>query len=253
MIIDTNKKSGIYCIENKINGKKYIGKYIGVIKYRISDHISKLNKKKHHNKYLQRAWDKYGKENFNFYVIGIFDKENLNNKEKYYIRKFKTKNIKYGYNLTDGGDGGNANKGRKFSDSHRKNISKSKSGKTISKDNPFFGKKHSEETKLIISNKAKLRYKNLSKKEKKIMEGRLTNRGKSFWTDETYKKLKKYGSEKRILFSKVSEKQAIGILKSNLPYKKISKKYNISMATISRIKNGKRWSNLKERFPELYG
>ena len=49
--------SGIYCIENIITNKKYIGQSIN-IKDRWSKHKSELNHQTHDNDYLQKAWNK---------------------------------------------------------------------------------------------------------------------------------------------------------------------------------------------------
>lgn len=100
------KVSGIYCIENKINHKKYIGKSVN-IKKRWEDHIRDLNRGKHCNKYLQASWDKYGQENFDFYIIEKVSNEKLSEREIYWIDILNTMDDKYGYNLAKGGDGGN--------------------------------------------------------------------------------------------------------------------------------------------------
>lgn len=60
--------SGIYCIENLSNSKKYIGQSVN-ISDRWKKHISELNRGSHHNDYLQKAWNKYGKNEFKFYVL----------------------------------------------------------------------------------------------------------------------------------------------------------------------------------------
>ena len=57
---------GIYKIENKINGKVYIGQSNNIIR-RWEEHISKLNNNSHENKILQYSWNKYGMYNFDFY------------------------------------------------------------------------------------------------------------------------------------------------------------------------------------------
>lgn len=64
---------GIYCIEHKDSGKKYIGSSIN-IESRLSDHLMKLNtpkdrKIRHHNAHLKHAWDKYGEESFIYYIL----------------------------------------------------------------------------------------------------------------------------------------------------------------------------------------
>ena len=82
----------------------------------------------------------------------------------FYIEKYNTK-YPYGYNLTDGGFNNSgvlwpSDRGRKISQSqkgkhkseqHRKNLSKSRLGKYIGPDNPFYGRHHTEECKRILS------------------------------------------------------------------------------------------------------
>lgn len=96
---------GIYKIENKVNGKVYIGQSIDIEK-RWKCHTSYLNSGIHHNKHLQSAWDKYGEENFEFKLVEECDAENLNQKEIYWIDYYDSYINKNGYNLTFGGDGG---------------------------------------------------------------------------------------------------------------------------------------------------
>lgn len=94
--------SGIYCIENIITNKKYIGQSIN-IKDRWSKHKSELNHQTHDNDYLQKAWNKYGENNFKFYIIERCNIKDLDEKEIYYIEYYNTLNRNYGYNLKSGG------------------------------------------------------------------------------------------------------------------------------------------------------
>ena len=57
--MNNNIISGIYCIENGINHKKYIGQSKNIL-YRWKKHISALNSNTHDNSYLQSSWNKYG-------------------------------------------------------------------------------------------------------------------------------------------------------------------------------------------------
>ena len=129
------KESGIYCIENVINNKKYIGKSNNV-RNRIRDHICQLTKNKNDCTYLQNAWNKNGEDNFIFYIVEECQKDVLNEREIFFINYFQSNNKEYGYNLTKGGDG---TSGYKFSEEQ---LSK-KSGK----NHPLFGKNQSIETR----------------------------------------------------------------------------------------------------------
>lgn len=88
-----------------INNKVYIGQAVN-IERRWQEHINELNENKHINKHLQRAFNRYGASNFIFSIVEECSEDKLNDREIYYIAKYKTHNPKYGYNKTYGGDGG---------------------------------------------------------------------------------------------------------------------------------------------------
>lgn len=93
---------GIYTIINIINNKKYIGQSID-IENRFIRHKSELNNNRHINRHLQASWNKYGKDNFKFQIVEECTKEELNKREKYWIKYYDT--YKNGYNMNLGGDG----------------------------------------------------------------------------------------------------------------------------------------------------
>lgn len=95
---------GIYKIQNKVNGKIYIGQSVN-IENRWKQHIRELNKESHANQHLLSSWKKYGQENFEFSVICTCNSYELDEKEIYYIDLYKTYNYEYGYNMTIGGTG----------------------------------------------------------------------------------------------------------------------------------------------------
>lgn len=88
----------IYKIQNKINGKIYIGQTRKSLNERISGHLIS-------NSYIGRALRKYGLQCFDISIIDMADtKEWLNDKEMEYIAFYDCKHPN-GYNLTDGGEG----------------------------------------------------------------------------------------------------------------------------------------------------
>ena len=88
---------GIYKIENKINGKVYIGQSIH-IGQRWNEHLYQSS----HCTLLKYALAKYGQENFSFEVEEECIKEELSDKENYYILLYHSNDDKYGYNETTG-------------------------------------------------------------------------------------------------------------------------------------------------------
>lgn len=96
---------GIYKYTNKINNKVYIGQSIN-IKRRIKEHNNRAftNGNSDFNSLLSRALRKYGLDNFAIEVIEECSKEELNEKEKFYIAQYNSCNHNYGYNIQLGGD-----------------------------------------------------------------------------------------------------------------------------------------------------
>lgn len=95
--------TGIYKIENLINHKVYIGQSIDIYT-RWFTHKEKLRKGTGHNKYLQSAYNKYGEENFEYSIICRCSKEELDEKEIYYISLYNSTDKRYGYNFERGGN-----------------------------------------------------------------------------------------------------------------------------------------------------
>lgn len=60
--------SGIYCIKNVLNNKKYIGSTLN-FRFRLRNHFYELRKNKHGNIHLQNAFNKYGIKFFKFMIL----------------------------------------------------------------------------------------------------------------------------------------------------------------------------------------
>ena len=84
--------TGIYKIECLSNGKIYVGQSIA-IKRRWIKHRTKLNHNKHDNRYLQHAWNKYGEGNFEFSVLEVCRKDELDEKEIEWLSMCKKKRL----------------------------------------------------------------------------------------------------------------------------------------------------------------
>lgn len=86
---------GIYKITNKVNGKMYIGKTKTTFKKRWYCHKYELRKGNYGCRILQRAWTKYGEENFEFSIIaeGNFSSQELKELEEIFIKLYGHYNI----------------------------------------------------------------------------------------------------------------------------------------------------------------
>lgn len=104
-------KGALYKITNQINNKRYIG--ITFQKPPYKRWIGHKSKARNGNSLpLYNAIRKYGEDNFEFEILfENVDEEMLYQLEVEYIKRFKTQDIEYGYNLADGGK---VNKGFKI-------------------------------------------------------------------------------------------------------------------------------------------
>lgn len=156
-------KCGIYCIRNIINNKIYIGKSKNIY-VRISGHIQQLNNKsKNENRHLINAWNKYGKENFEYFVLEYFDEINenvLKEKELFWMDNYNSYDRNYGYNLRR-----DSSTNMIVHNETKEILSKLFSGK----NNPNFGNKWSKEKRLEMSKKLKEDFKT-DKRKKPLYE-----------------------------------------------------------------------------------
>ena len=95
----------IYIIENRINGKKYIGATKTSLSERFRKHIYTAHrvKSRHYENPLYQDMRKYGVEKFKVSVLEECSEKELPMLERHFIEKFDT--INNGYNIALGGKG----------------------------------------------------------------------------------------------------------------------------------------------------
>ena len=145
------KITGIYMIRCKINNKIYIGRSKN-IKDRWKQHKKELRNNKHCNKNIQKDWNKYGQDNFEFNIIVECEEDKLNELERKYINEYKS--CGFGYNMTFGKDENGAEihteeTKKKMSESHMGHEVREETRKKISETK--MGYNHTEETKKKMS------------------------------------------------------------------------------------------------------
>ena len=91
----------IYCLENHLTDKMYIGKT-----ERFEERMRQHSMGNGNAPALRAAILKYGWQHFSVKVVEEIPVEDLNEAERFWIAFLDTK-APNGYNLTDGGDGGN--------------------------------------------------------------------------------------------------------------------------------------------------
>jgi len=128
------------------SGKIYVGKTYDINK-RLSDYrYKRFNSKK---SIIRDSVNKYGWDNHIFEVIEECDESLLNEREIFWIKELDTYLTPNGMNLTKGGDG---QRNSWKHDIERVKAAKSRNGV----NSPNFGRKLSEETKKIISEKVSI-------------------------------------------------------------------------------------------------
>ena len=146
----------IYTITNTTNGKIYVGQTVQNLPDRASQHESNMKSGRHHNPYLQNAYNSGQRFDYEAVASGRHIEE-LNQLEVIYIELFQSRDKEKGYNMREGGGKGCA------SEETKRKMSLSRTGKSLSPDHcrriseVRKGKGASNETKRKMSESAKKR------------------------------------------------------------------------------------------------
>lgn len=174
----------VYLVTNIVNDKKYVGITCRGYMVRFKEHIDEALDGS--TVIFHNAIRKYGPENFKVELLetDVSDKD-IEDKERYYIKKYNTFYISgSGYNMTEGGGGMTGYKhttlakkkihnsllghifpksrnekikqamlGREYKPEWKRALSESRKGRFTGTDNPFYGKHHSDVTKKLISDR----------------------------------------------------------------------------------------------------
>lgn len=124
---NNSTKAGIYRIKNNVNGKSYIGSTRNFRK-RKSEHLRTLINNTHHSILLQRAYNKYGVENFIFEVVELCNIVELLKREQWFIDNYEVSKAITGYNICPIAG---SPAGKPCTEEHKAKISKSKKGQRI--------------------------------------------------------------------------------------------------------------------------
>lgn len=218
-------KTGVYEILNTITKERYVGSASRIGKsnslsgfyVRFEKHKSLLKSNKHYNIHLQRAYNKYGENNFNFNVLSICPPEYCIKLEQWFLD-----NLKPEYNIRKIAD---SNKGIKFTAEHKEKLSKSIKNSLKNKVDNSYRKRIGETLKITKLNK--------KNPYKRTEQGLIDNREKR----RNHPHIAKLDSEK--------VKDIKIMLKNKETMKTCANKYNVHIGTIQAIKSGLTWFDIK--------
>lgn len=174
----------IYVIEQISTKRKYVGQTSRENALsRWHEHKTALISGNHWNRFLLRAWKKYGEPDFKFYIVHTCNSiETLNEYETYYINILRSMMPRYGFNLRSGG------KTNTFSESSRKKLSLAAKQQWKRQDRKLIGEKISKATKEAmhsLSNEKKAKM--IAHTQDDDFKKKLSETIKTKWQDADYR------------------------------------------------------------------
>lgn len=239
---------GIYLIKNSVNGKKYVGSAVN-IRMRIRNHRTTLNRGKHTNHILQRSWDKYGAEAFEYFVLEyVEDKSELIPREQSWIDRISpeynickvagsrlgrghTQESKDKVGAASRARGAGNKKGLKLSLETRQKISVARMGKKLSRES--------------IEKREKTRRENAQ--SLRAMGIPAWNSGKQFLSPEKLREVVDNNRGEKNKTARLTEVEVREIKRRVLAgevQQRIADELGVPQSHISRIKLGKSWSHV---------
>ena len=225
----------IYKFTNKTTGKTYIGQTNNIVKRKIGHKSESFNPKASgYHLPFHCAIRIYGWDNFDFEIIEEIPDEKgrdyLNEREIYYIEKYKSLVSENGYNLTKGGDGC------------------AKPEKTF-KEKCACSKLLTEEEIRDIQDMLYnyYCYEEILEKYPQISDSFLSNinTGLNFKREDLNYPISPY----HCFFRREIQDKIIEDLINKIDYPIISKRYGISTGLLSQINSGARWTRRELKYP----
>lgn len=217
--------SGIYVIQNLVNGKYYVGSAVRLQK-RWKYHRWSLLKNRHGNRHLQNAWDKYGEQSFVFNVLEYVEPERLLDRETFWIQLLRATDRDYGYNIAFIAG---SNLGTKRTDETKQKIGQKHRGKKLSQEQiellrrVNLGRKLTDEAKAKIAVASRGRRHSESAKEKIRQAAYGNTRALGFKHNNEFKE--------KCRLNNLGNKNALGCKRSSEERKRL-RQFNL----------GKKWS-----------
>lgn len=225
--LDEVARTGVYAIVNKVNGKWYVGSATVIASKpsesgfysRWDDHIRRLEENRHYCRHLQKAWNKYKPDSFEFKILDYIDDEEqkILDKEQEYLDAYWDKRHSILYNSSRHARSGM--KGRKHNKSFYEKIK---------------NYKHSDETRKKMSEA----HKNLPHSEETRKKIGLAHKGKKL-SQEQIEFLRKLNTGREgngkhyVLFS------PDGVRTEIYNMSRFCKENNLSVSSMVQVANGK--------------